>query len=94
MFHTYVLASCGNHVDIDRALWLADAAIVDEALARADDLIKSHKATPFDLAVSTRMKHKPSQPKRADVFWSIYCSMHLDAHGEPFPPDINPQWDK
>lgn len=66
MFHTYVKASSGNEVDIDRARFLMDLALFDTALMKIG----------------------------AQKVWNEYCRLHLEKYGEPFGPDVNPNWDQ
>ena len=93
MFHTYVTASSGRKIDIDRARFLMD----DELFAEAHrELIKSMTPqgfNPFDIACAERMFY-PTMEHKAWRVWRNYCHRHLEKYGEPFVPDVDPNWDE
>ena len=64
MFHTYVTASSGRKVDIDRARYLMDDELFDEVHR---ELIKTMSPTgfnPFDIACVERMCFPPRKARR------------------------------
>ena len=92
MFHTYVTASCGNKVDIDRARWLMDDGIFHAVHQTAIKNASPVGFSPFDIDVAQRMdsKNRPL-PQRV---WEAYCAKHAEKYGQPFEPDVNPHWDQ
>lgn len=92
MFHTYVTASCGNQVDIDRARWLMDDEIFHTVHQTAIKNVSPVGYSPFDIDMAQRMdvKNRPL-PQRV---WEAYCIKHELKYGNPFEPDVNPLWDR
>lgn len=85
MFHTYVTTSAGAEVDIDRASFLMDKALFNQALFRAQH--SDQESACFDLESGDN----PTLPGRV---WYWYCQFHYEKYGEPFKPDIDPNWDQ
>jgi hypothetical protein len=79
MFHTYVLAYSGKVVDFDRASFLMD-----------QDLLAAAKK-----AMHEEQTNAPRWDTRYDAqwIWEEYCYLHRKRHGEPFVPNVNPDWD-
>ena len=91
MFHTYVKASSGAKIDIDRARYLMDNALFCEAERDIVKMMTPCGFNPFDIAVAKRMN--PSEMLAARV-WHNYCRLHQEKYGAPFEPDVNPDWDQ
>lgn len=85
MFHTYVyatvLAADGRpkKVDIDRATFLMDKDLYAAAL--------------YAMGVARRAGQLADSDNGAQFVWDDYCRRHLDKYGQPFNPDIDPDWD-
>ena len=47
---------------------------------------------PFDIACAERMYY-PTMEHKALRVWRNYCRRHLEKYGEPFVPDVDPNWD-
>ncbi len=92
MFHTYVTASSGAKIDIDRARYLMDDELFEEAYRQTLDDQFHGRPTLFDIAVAERVGHGTSY--RAQQTWNKYRDAHLQKYGEPFEPDVNPNWDQ
>jgi len=91
MFHTYVKASSGRQIDIDRARYLMDDALFDAAHRDLIKKISPNGFNPFDEATATRCGY--DRQWRATRVWHHYCRLHKAKYGEPFEPDVNPEWD-
>lgn len=101
MFHTYVTASSGRKIDVDRAWYLMDKGLLDEARARAlrDEIdsndewkretkrlgLPGHDRLPFNETVRAWNLLR--------LTWSLYCDLHEAKYGEPFEPDHSLSWD-
>ena len=79
MFHTYVLAFSENVIDIDRASFLMDRELYDGAI----------KAMRHEQATCP-----PDARYSAQWVWDYYCQRHCERYGEPFAPDVDPDWDQ
>lgn len=86
MFHTYVLTAAPRPdgkgrkaVDVDRAMFLMDEELKQQALARA------HENWPEI--------EKRGGSSLAQAFWDDYCQRHVEKHGEYFTPNVDPHWD-
>jgi len=80
MFHTYVATRSGKSVDIDRASFLMDKQLFQQALNVAMDGCSepsSQKRSPVPQGV-----------------WNSYCAMHRAKYGTDFEPDVDPDWDQ
>lgn len=79
MFHTYVTAEHGNKVDFDRATWMMDRTLLEEAMVLLNEYAKS----------------KPGLTKESAAMfaWGAYCAGHYLKYGEPFVCDFDPYWD-
>jgi hypothetical protein len=80
MFHTYVRAASGNVVDFDRASFLMDRDLLDQAI----------RAMRHEQATQPR----PDAPYGAQWVWDHYCELHLEHYGKSFVADANPRWDR
>lgn len=80
MFHTYVMAASGNVVDIDRASFLMDRELYDDAI----------KAMRHEQATCPR----PDARYSAQWVWDYYCQRHCERYGEAFVPNVDPEWDR
>jgi hypothetical protein len=80
MFHTYVRTFSGNVVDIDRASFLMDRELFDDAI----------KAMRHEQATCAR----PDAGHGAQWVWNYYCQRHRERYGEPFVADVDPAWDR
>ncbi len=78
MFHTYVQRRAAGPVDFDRASFLMDKDLLDDVLQNRDEALKN-------IAVG-------SNEYGAQWVWDEYCRWHEDQYGEPFKPDVNPDW--
>ncbi len=88
MFHTYITTSCGNKVDIDRASFLMDQELFASATSHAS--ISDCEDVFFDLPDDQESLDK-TYPQRV---WYWYCEYHNRKYGEPFLPDVKPDWDR
>jgi hypothetical protein len=80
MFHTYVLAFSGTVVDFDRASFLMDR----ELLAQACEAMAHERA----------INPRPDACYGAQWVWGYYCERHREKYGEPFGPNVIPDWDR
>jgi hypothetical protein len=80
MFHTYVQALSGNVVDIDRASFLMDRELFDDAI----------KAMRHEQATCPRL----DADYGAQWAWDYYCERHRERYGEAFAPNVLPDWDR
>ena len=90
MFHTYVTASSGNKVDIDRARYLMDDALFAAAERELIKLMTPNGFKPFDIHAANAVR-PPGW--KAEYVWARYCRLHEAKYGEPFEPDVDPAWD-
>ncbi len=79
MFHTYIRASSGKVVDFDRASYLMDDDLLEDAKKAMHE--EQPEATQWDAA------------SRAQWVWDYYCQRHGEKYGDPFVPNVNPDWD-
>jgi len=79
IFHTYVVAATGTVVDFDRAFFLMNRELLDEAMAALRH--ERDSVSESDIA------------RDAQWVWEDYCQRHRDHYGTPFGPDIIPGWD-
>ena len=86
MFHTYVTTAAKRPddsgqktVDVDRAMFLMDEELKQQALAWA------HENWPGI--------EKEGGSSLAQAFWDHYCESHYEKHGESFTPHVDPHWD-
>ena len=93
MFHTYVTASSGRKVDIDRARYLMDDELYAEAHRELIKTMSPYGFNPFDIACFERNVFPTTESKAWEV-WRNYCRRHLAKYGEPFAPDVDPNWDQ
>jgi len=77
MFHTYIRGVHGQQVDFDRASWLMDRELLEEAKA----LRGSEKRTPRD------------PDTMAQRVWNTYCALHREKYAGDFQPDVDETWD-
>jgi hypothetical protein len=77
MFHTYVRGVHGQQIDFDRAAWLMDRELLEEAKA----LRAGEKRT---------FRDKDTMAQRV---WSTYCALHREKYAVPFGPDVDASWD-
>jgi len=96
MFHTYIRASSGNVVDIDRASFLMDRDLLSDALR----ILMSESARDrdtFDRQTFKQTLGVDEAPNRLDgsaqLVWDKYCKLHEEKYGGPFTPDGDPHWD-
>ena len=80
MFHTYVRAISGNVIDIDRASFLMDRDLFDDAI----NAMRQEQATC----------PRPDANYGAQWVWDYYCQRHRERYGDAFTPDIDPEWDR
>lgn len=92
MFHTYVTASSGAAIDIDRARYLMDDELFEESYREAIDEQFGKRPTLFDVMTAERVGRGTTY--RAQLTWNKYRDYHLQKYGEPFEPDVNPNWDQ
>ncbi|MDW6020240.1 hypothetical protein SAZ10_00525 [Mesorhizobium sp. BAC0120] len=99
MFHTYICASSGNVVDFDRASFLMDRDLLNEAMqtlmcegvSGREDLDRdTFKPTVGAHEVPNR---PPTVDSRAQLVWNRYCKLHAEKYGSSFTPDDDPHWD-
>lgn len=100
MFHTYVTASSGRKVDVDRAWYLMDKALLAEAreLMERDIAASEYFNRKGYERSGLRYTEKPfgyeeNRMGRARLLWSIYCRMHAAKYGKEFEPDHSLSWD-
>lgn len=99
MFHTYVTASSGRQIDVDRAWYLMDKKLLAEAEVSScrvcydgEDAWKV-EAARHRLSDPALLKLNVRGHSRVDVQWAIYCLLHEAKYGEPFEPDHSLSWD-
>jgi hypothetical protein len=92
MFHTYVKATSGNKVDIDRARYLMDDALFRDAERDVVRRICPAGFNPFDIATAERCGYTTEY--KANMVWHNYCRRHMEKYGTPFEPDVDPEWDQ
>jgi hypothetical protein len=80
MFHAYVLAFSGNVVDIDRASFLMDRELYDNAI----------KAMRHEQATCPR----PDARYSAQLVWDYYCQRHWEPTARRSCPTVDPEWDR
>lgn len=80
MFHTYVLAASGNMVDIDRASFLMDKGLLQQALSAMKEEVTTCP--------------QPDASYGPQWIWGYYCERHAEKYGESFEPDVSPTWDQ
>ena len=79
MFHDEVLAAEGHMVDFHRASVLMDRDLLSESLRAM--MRERNTSLRWDAVYG------------AQWVWEDYCGRHFDRYGEPFGPDVNPDWD-
>ena len=79
MFHTYVRTFSKRSVDFNRASFLMDKTLFQQAL----DAMAAEQATAPRLDAS----YGPQW------VWDYYCERHSEKYGSSFAPDVNPDWD-
>jgi len=88
MFHRYVEHE-GQKIDYDRASWLMDRDLTQEAIAALPSALGM---TEFDAAVAKRMgcrlPEKPSPEEELQTLWDMYCRLHEKKYGRPFNPSV------
>lgn len=87
MFHRYVDHN-GQKIDYDRAAWLMDKSVFDDAVAALPAALGQ---TDFDRAVAERNSFRIPEvtPERElQTLWDLYCALHERTHGKPFNPDV------
>jgi hypothetical protein len=90
MFHTYIAASSGRQIDIDRARLEADEQLWRDAAAAVIRETCPQGFNPFDVAAAERI-HGSTVAQRT---WWRYCVHHLRKYGAAFEPDVSPTWDQ
>lgn len=91
MFHTYVTASSGRKIDIDRAMLEMDLDLFAEAERAMIKFICPNGFNPFDIGVAERMGY--TTEVKAGIVWRHYCGLHEKKYGVPFVPDVSLTWD-
>jgi hypothetical protein len=84
MFHSYVRASSGQMIDLNRAQFVMDSVLVHEAIAWVE-------TNGLSLASAAGVA-KLSEDARNAAFFVRYCELHRARYGAPFEPDVNPAW--
>jgi hypothetical protein len=85
MFHTYVLTAAPRPgggkkcVDFDRASFLMDKELLQRSLDAMKDERDNRPRWDADYG--------------AQWVWDYYCERHHEKFGEPFIPDVDPNWD-
>lgn len=88
MFHTYVLTAAkdprwgAKSVDFDRAMYLMDKDLLQDALDALEKERKSDTDNPIRCTSDA-----------AQFVWDYYCQRHYEKFGESFTPDVDPHWD-
>ena len=79
MFHSYILAKSGKVIDIGRAQFLMDKALLRRAIKTMED----------------ERDNDPRWDARYDEqwIWGEYCQRHYEKYGEFFIPDVDPNWE-
>lgn len=97
MFHRYVMTSSGRHVDFDRAAWLMDRGLLDEA---AEWVEKNWKDIEADYNLGNKIMFGKAARERSftdshrlELLWGRYCDLHYEKYDEPFEPDQSLSWD-
>jgi hypothetical protein len=80
MFHTYIRATTGTEIDFDRASFLMDRDLLQEAI----DAIERER----------NVKPQPDLTERAQWVWDRYCKLHAKKYAQAFIPDVDPHWDQ
>ncbi len=101
MFHTYVTASSGRKIDVDRAWYLMDKELLAEARRKTlRSFREGTRAAQFEckrLGFPDHDRlHFDRATRRQDVntvTWAAYCNLHEAKYGEPFEPDHSLSWD-
>lgn len=101
MFHTYVTASSGRQVDVDRAWYLMNKSLLNEAWKScrtiqndgADGWQKETKRLGLSKPARFLFHRKAHGRSANEVAWAIYCILHEEKYGEPFEPDHSLSWD-
>lgn len=91
MFHTYIINAVGTKIDIDRARYLMDDDLVAEAMADVekdwpDWLYRDHSLS--GVVPPPRYSDAQLRSEKAQAFWSVYCTKHIDRYEEDFAPDV------
>lgn len=85
MFHRYVYHH-GQRIDYDRASWLMDGELFQEAVRTLPS------RDPFDLAIAERNGWPPppelTKEQELQAVWDAYCLLHEEKYGKPFNPDV------
>lgn len=84
MFHSYVRASSGQIIDLNRAQFVMDSILAHEAIAWVEAADNFGRRP----ARST----KAMEDARNAAFFARYCELHRVKYGAPFEPDVNPAW--
>ena len=89
---TYVFAESGKRVDFDRASFLMDKEILDEALRTVGEELAKWP-DPFDEGCARRMGStlRFDAPQRV---WNYYCKRHKQKYREDFVPNVKLTWDQ
>lgn len=88
MFHTYVLTAAkdprwgAKSVDFDRASYLMDKTLLQEALTALEEEKNGKNDPPIRC-----------DSDAAQFVWDYYCQRHVEKYGERFTPDADPHWD-
>ena len=91
MFHTYITASTGRKIDIDRASFLMDKELFADAHRALIKWICPNGFNEFDVAMGERFGG--TKEKNAQQVWDAYCYSHKAKYSEPFAPDVDQNWD-
>ena len=78
MHHRYIIATSGKQIDADRAGWLMDRQLVDDARKA---MLAEHLADSDPDALCNMQR-----------LWDEYCRRHREKYGEGFPPDVDSDW--
>jgi hypothetical protein len=78
MFHTYVLSGCNTQVDIDRAAFLMDHDLWEQA--------------QYDMQQEKKHPTRRDATYDAQWVWDHYCSLHFKKYQVSFQPDCDPDW--
>lgn len=77
MFHRYVTHE-GEQMDIDRAVWMMDKRVLEDAT----------KVLPPE-PPKDKFTDKPGiNAAGLQTLWDEYCRLHLQKYGKPFNPDV------
>jgi|EndMetStandDraft_3_1072993.scaffolds.fasta_scaffold23688_4 hypothetical protein len=93
MSHTYVLAESNKWVDFDRASFLMDKDILEEALRVMREEL-ANWPDPFDEACARRMGSPPLKFNAPQRVWNYYCKRHKQKYREDFAPNVKSGWDQ